>query len=488
MSQFNKEKMFWSDSFSNLLVITIMIILLYFKNYFKAVYLALRLPGPPILPLLGNVLLVTNSKKMEAIAIKMPELYSPVMRIWISMIPFFLVYEPKHLQIVLGSNKYSTKNMLYSLLHNFIGDGLITNTGEKWKLHRKLIQPYFHINVLKVYFDAFFKYSTVMVADLEQETDVNVVKFANRFVLDVLQDTILGLPARTDQSPYRKGKLFMPYRITRPWLLLQTLFKRTEFSKQEAEHQVLLRNYTRKILENKKNSFGCSNFSVNNLMEMMIEISKENEEFTEEDIINEACTFMLAGQDSIGAALTFSLYFLALHQDVQDRVMDELKSILKGANRPITFEDVGEMKYLEQCIKETLRLCPSVPIIARVLTEDLSLGKYVLPAGANVLVAPFATHRLPHVFPDPLKFNPDRFSTENKSQIHPYAYIPFSAGPRNCIGYKFALIELKTVISQILTKYHLTLAPGHEKLNFSYRITLKAKNGIWLRLRKRCEN
>ncbi|XP_068905084.1 probable cytochrome P450 4aa1 isoform X3 [Tenebrio molitor] len=480
--------MLWSDSFTTLFIVTIMLILLYFKNYFKALYIGFKIPGPPALPILGNVLLIQDSKKMEDLGTRLSQLYSSIVTFWISIIPFFLVFEPRDLQIILSTNRYTTKNMFYSLLHNFIGDGLITNTGEKWKQHRRFIQPYFHVSILKVYFDAFYKSSVIIVQDLKNQEDVNITGYANRFVLDVLQDAILGIPVKNDSesSPYRKGKVFMPYRLVRPWLLLDALFKTTEVSKMEAKHRNLLRNYTKSILENKRrNTYSYENKPLSNLLEMMIEISKNNPDFKDDDIINEACTFMLAGQDSVGAALTFSLYFLAAHQDIQDKVMDELNSIFAKTNREVTFEDVFEMKYLEQCIKETMRLCPSVPLIARKLTEEVLLGKYVLPVGTNIFISPFATHRLPHIFPNPLKFDPERFSPENKMNIHPYGYIPFSAGPRNCIGYKFAMIELKTVISQILRNYHLSLTPGHEQLNLSYRITLKAKKGIWLRLKDR---
>lgn len=92
------------------------------------------------------------------------------------------------------------------------------------------------------------------------------------------------------------------------------------------------------------------------------------------------------------------------------------------------------MKYLEQCIKETMRLYPSVPIIARTLGEDVKLKKYTLPEGCDVIISPYATHRIAEQFPDPEVFNPDRFEPDKNEQRHPYAYFPFSAGPRNCIG------------------------------------------------------
>lgn len=135
-----------------------------------------------------------------------------------------------------------------------------------------------------------------------------------------------------------------------------------------------------------------------NLIEMFIDIAKNNPGFTDEDIINEACTFMLAvciiykdyvyyhhhhhlyvqGQDSIGAALTFSLFFLAENQDAQHKIIEELNNIFKGSDREVVYEDLQQMKYLEQCIKETMRLCPSVPIIARKTTQDVTLGKKII--------------------------------------------------------------------------------------------------------------
>ncbi|XP_015833284.2 probable cytochrome P450 4aa1 [Tribolium castaneum] len=474
----------WTDICTYLVILAVMLMSIYFKNYIRSVYLAFQLSGPPAVPLIGNVLLMKNDRKLEEIAEKMSEMYSPFMRCWLSIFPVFFIYEPKALQLIMGTNRYTSKNIFYNCLHNVVGDGLITSSGEIWKQHRKLIQPYFHISVLKVYFDIFHKWSMAMVQDLENETEVNITKYANKFVFDVQEESILGISGkRPESSPYRGGQFLMLHRITRPWLLFNTIFKRTDFSKVEENQKNILQQYTKSILDGKKqNSHGTA---MNNLMEMMMEISNMNPEFTDDDIVNETCTFMLAGQDSVGAALSFALYSLAAHQDIQEKVVQELNGIFKDGNQAATFEDVAEMKYLEQCIKETLRLYPSVPMITRKITEDVPLGKYTLPTGTNIVISPFVTHRLPHVFPDPLKFDPDRFSPENKAKIHPYGFIPFSAGPRNCIGYKFAIIELKTVLSQILRKYHVSLVPGREKLILSYRMTLKAKKGIWLRLKKR---
>jgi cytochrome P450 family 4 len=194
----------------------------------------------------------------------------------------------------------------------------------------------------------------------------------------------------------------------------------------------------------------------------------------------------LQGQDSVGAAIAFCLFLLAQNQDDQQKCIDELDEIFgNDKQRSPTINDLRSMKYLEMCIKETLRLYPSVPVIARTISEDIKVGKHILTEGTEVFVVPWITHRLPHIYPNPESFQPDRFSSVNCESRHPYAYIPFSAGPRNCIGHKFAIIELKVVISKVLRHYRLMPIPGKTKINPIFRVTVRATGGLWVQLQKR---
>lgn len=171
------------------------------------------------------------------------------------------------------------------------------------------------------------------------------------------------------------------------------------------------------------------------LLDYMLDISRNNPHFTDDDIVNEACTFMLAGQDSVGAATAFCLFLLASNPECQQKCVDELNEIFgddaDDADRVPTMKDIREMRYLEQCIKETLRLYPSVPLIARKLTEDIRCSKYMIPSGSSILIFPYATHRISSIYPNPEQFDPERFSPKQCENRHPYAFIPFSAGPRN---------------------------------------------------------
>nr|CAI5840714.1 unnamed protein product [Callosobruchus analis] len=454
----------------------------FLKNYLRTVQLAFRLKGPPALPILGNVLTVNDAKKLEELGTNASQMYGSLFRCWISIVPFIWVYEPEHLKIILGSSKISRKNVFYSILHNFVGQGLITNNGYRWRKNRKLIQPYFHINILESYIDVFLENAHKFTNEFLKygKDSINVTSSINRCVLNTLHESILGVPV-DDDSPYRKGEVMLTQRIARPWLLLQSIFNLTPFAEKEYHQKLSLHNYTRKVLEIRKKEYDKS--SLRCLLDMFIEIADTNKDFTEEDMINEGVTFMLAGQDSVGAAIAFTLFFLAKHQEVQNRVYEEIDNL--RTESMITVTQLNSMKYLEQVIKESLRLIPSVPILSRVLTEDVKLDGEILGRGTNVFISPFITHRLPHYFPDPLKFDPDRFSQENMERMHPYSFIPFSIGPRNCIGYKFALLEIKTILSVFLKQFRITLAKDHDNCTLSYRVTLRAKGGIWLHLHSR---
>lgn len=270
--------------------------------------------------------------------------------------------------------------------------------------------------------------------------------------------------------------------------MLDWLYHLTEAATKELKQKSVLEDFTKNMIAQRRKHLENPNNQQRCLVDFMIKISEKNPEFTEEDIINEANTFMLAGQDSVGASVAFTLTLLAQNPHDQEKCLRELDQIFANRDkRSPTMADLREMKYLEQCIKESLRLYPSVPILARTVGEDINMGGIVLPKGSTALLNIVATHRLTHFYPDPEKFDPDRFNPENCDKRHPYAFIPFSAGPRNCIGYRYAMIEMKTIISSILRRYTLHSVPGKEEIKWSFRITLRAHGGLWVRFQKRLE-
>ncbi|KAG5676320.1 hypothetical protein PVAND_006166 [Polypedilum vanderplanki] len=479
------------------LTVTLVSFILYtLSDYIKIALLVMRIPGPPAYPFFGNCFMATQRNLLATIGIDAPKQYGLVSRVWLMIFPFFVILDPEHLQLILGSKRHTNKSFFYKLLHNFLGDGLITSSGAKWAAHRRYIQPTFHLHILEKFVETFADSAQCLTAKMNNLTDkpVNITNIVNECVLDILNEAVLGVPIYgkkegMENSPFRQGKVVVQDRVARPWLMFNWIYKFTEDATEELLQKKRLDDFTRTMINKRRDIVENGKIEGRkSLLDYMIEISKKHPDFTEEDIVNEACTFMLAGQDSVGASLAFAMFLLAQNPEHQQKCIEEIDAIFGSDDRAPTMADLREMKYLEMCIKEALRLYPAVPIMARRLGEDVQCGKYLLPAGAEIFIMPYITHRLEHIYPDPEAFIPERFTTENIEKRNPYAYLPFSAGPRNCIGHKFAIIEMKTIISKVLRSFRLKSVPGKETFEPLFRITLRAGGGLWVQLEPRNNN
>lgn len=179
---------------------------------------------------------------------------------------------------------------------------------------------------------------------------------------------------------------------------------------------------------------------------------------------------------------------LGIHQDIQEKVFAEQKAIFgDNMQRDCTFADTLEMKYLERVICETLRMYPPVPLIARKTTEDVKLasGPYMVPKGTTIVILQLCVHRRADIFPNPDKFDPDNFLPERAAKRHYYSYIPFSAGPRSCVGRKFAMLKLKVLLSTIIRKYHVQANNTEKDFNLQADIILKLEGGFNIVLQPR---
>lgn len=208
---------------------------------------------------------------------------------------------------------------------------------------------------------------------------------------------------------------------------------------------------------------------------------------TDKDIKEEVDTIMFEGHDTTAAGSSFVLCLLGVHQDIQARVHEELDEIFGDSDRPATFLDTLHMKYLERVILETLRLYPPVPIIARELTQDVKIvtNNYILPSGATVVVCPFGVHRNPKHYKNPDVFDPDNFLPENAAARHYYSFIPFSAGPRSCVGRKYAFLKLKVLLSAILREFKVISEVPEQDFVLKADIILKRADGFKIRLEPR---
>ncbi|KZS14706.1 Uncharacterized protein APZ42_020055 [Daphnia magna] len=220
-------------------------------------------------------------------------------------------------------------------------------------------------------------------------------------------------------------------------------------------------------------------------LDTLLNASEENANLTDKIIKDEVSLFMVAGHETTAFTFAAFLYLIAKHPEHQQLVVDELYQVFGDSNRPCTSNDFAQLKYLDCCIKETLRMYTNGPLIMRSIPEDLKAGNFTLPKGMTVFLNIHAAHHNPDHYPDPESFKPERFLPENSIGRHPYAFVPFSAGPRNCIGQKYAMYELRVVLANLLRWFQFSVSDQSAPLETTMLLMLKFKNGAHLNISRR---
>src|SRR5919199_3768480 len=193
---------------------------------------------------------------------------------------------------------------------------------------------------------------------------------------------------------------------------------------------------------------------------------------TDMELLGQTTTLLVAGHETSSNALSWTLFLLAQHPDVYAALVDEIEGTLHGTAPRV--EQLRELPLLERVVKESMRLLPPATLQSRISTGPFALGPYDLPQGAIVTLSQYLTHRLPELYPDPLKFRPERWTRIDPSV---YEYMPFGAGPRMCIGASFAMMEIKLVLAMLLQRYRLSLLPG-TTVDWQGKITLAPKGAL----------
>lgn len=432
-------------------------------------------------------------------------------RFYIGHVPTVVVYRADLIEIVLTNTL--SKSVDYSLLHSWLGTGLLTSSGSKWKTRRRMLTPAFHFRILDDFVLPINEHTKHLVARIrqlsEQDDWVDVVPLAASTTLDVLLETIMGITASQQQpecQSYVKAANFladqMVFRAQTPWLLLDFIYYRTEYGHRYKAATNLVHTFSTQVIQKRRKELIKERSTaqapladltkpqrkrLRTFLDILLCYSLDSDDsFTDEDIREEVDTFMFEGHDTTALAIAWALYMIALHPEIQQKIQQELDAVLgNDLEKNISMNDMKEFKYLDCVTKECQRLYPSVPFIGRAVTKELKLGDYLLPEGTTVDIFIYALHRDPKIFPDPEVFDPERFSSENSASRHPFAFIPFSAGSRNCIGQKFANMEVKICLGNILRNFNLRPLEHRDKLQLSSELILRATDGLKIKFTPR---
>ncbi|XP_055952936.1 cytochrome P450 4C1-like isoform X2 [Argiope bruennichi] len=404
--------------------------------------------------------------------------------------PGMMFYKPETVEVLLNNTELIEKGILYKLIAPWLGAGLITSGGEKWRKHRKMLTPTFHFSILENFIPVFQEQSEILVSKLQlciQEPWIDALPLISACTLDALCQTAMGISinAQNDENcEYCKaiheiGESFM-FRAPRPWLYPDIIFNLTSHGRKFNTNIQIVHGLSEQVIKDKKIEMttGVNGNSKSEketegsyfqkrkpFLELLLEYHLKDPTFTERYIREEVDTFMFAGHDTTAATISWTLYCLGVHQEIQKKVHEELDMIFKmEENNSISRETLTRMKYLECVIKETMRLYPTVPLILRENKQPFKVLGHNIYTGTMCGIFIFGLHRDPVSFPNPEIFDPDRFLPENSRNRHPYAFVAFSAGPRNCIGQKFAMMEMKIILSSILRRFRVSSLDGREKV------------------------
>ncbi|XP_049544522.1 probable cytochrome P450 4ac1 [Anopheles darlingi] len=466
-------------------------------------------PGAPILPLIGNLceLLFKNAVQTFAYARENANRYGGSYRQCFNGNIILNVTRVREAEKILSSTQHIRKSILYGFLHSLMGDGLLCSKGSKWQHRRRILTPAFHFNILPKFLAIFQEESVKLVNQLDSQADgvqeIVLQPIVTSFALHTICETAMGvkLDAYEEADEYKKrvyevGEMLV-HRTMSPWLYSDWVFRFLGYEGPLSRALKPIHHFTRSIIRQRRTEFHAQRQLVQDSEENMyfgckdryamldtLLTAEAKQQIDEEGIREEVDTFMFEGHDTTAAAIMFTLLVLANEPDVQDRCYAELRNC-DSTLAPLTVHDYQQLPYLDRVLKESLRLYPPVAFISRTITGDLTIDEATFGHNTIAHIHIYDLHRDPIQFPDPERFDPDRFLPEHVAKRNPYAYVPFSAGPRNCIGQKFALLEIKTVLVTLLNHFQLLPVTRREDVVFAADLVLRAKTPLIVKLVRR---
>jgi cytochrome P450 len=337
-----------------------------------------------------------------------------------------------------------------------LGEGLLTADGAHWKWQRQSVAGAFR-------HDKLLELQPAMIAAAERTRDrwlqkgqggVDVGHEMMRTTFDIIVETMMSGGHGIDVGKVETG--IADFLRPTGWSFALGLVHAPEWipypgrSKAKAAVQ-FLRSSLQSVIEERRKSPDDRHDLVN----MLLSASdpETGRTMSDAEIVDNLMTFITAGHETTALGLAWTFDLLARHSEVESKVLAEIDEVTEG--RPVTAGDVAKLVYTRQVFSEAMRVYPPAPIITRTALNDFRLGDYLIPAGTVLIVPIYAVHHHASLWPDPEVFDPDRFSPEQTKTRHRYAYMPFGAGPRVCIGNAFAVMEAVAILAVLLQKARL---------------------------------
>jgi cytochrome P450 len=401
-------------------------------------------------------------------------------------------------QVIFVSDPRFIKDILVTHDRNFIkgrglqrakrllGEGLLTSEGAQHLRQRRLMQPAFHRDRIAGYGQTMVAYADRMRGGWPDGATLDIAHEMMRLTLSIVGKTLFDKDVESQAVEVREAlagvmesfwMMLLPFAEILEQLPIPVM-RRARVSRQRLDAIIY------GIIAERR----TSGRDHGDLLSMLLNARDEDDAgeagrgMTDEQVRDEAMTIFLAGHETTANALTWTWYLLSGAPEIEARVHEEIGRVLQG--RLPAAADLGALTFVEKVVAESMRLYPPAWIVGRRAIDEYPIGGYVAPAKSLFLMSPWVVQRDARFFPEPERFDPDRWTPEFKASLPPFAYFPFGGGPRRCIGESFAWMELVLVVATIAQRWTLRLMPGHP-VETQPLVTLRTKHGMRMTLQRR---
>lgn len=450
-----------------------------------------KIPGPKGIPILGNSLDVkTNAidfaDEMLNLSLKYDGLFKlkfPKFGHWV------LTTNPKYIEQMLTSTVHIDKPNFYHLFDDWLGNGLGAQKGNAWKDQRKIFNSMFSTKLLEGFATEFDEINKEFIEGLKHRLNepidfLPLIEKNNMFHIfrTLISDNVKTSKMEEYVRNYRLARVISTDRFF-SIKAFDFVFKFTRDYKRLKKALSDIYETLGRVIEDRKVG---NNFRLQTFLDSLLDYNKANPENQLNRLHIHLDNFMFAAHDTTSAILSMGLAELSRNKDIQDELYNESVQIF-GADpsAQLTLKQLESAKYLDMFCMELLRKYLGYPMIGRETCAPLKLGDVDIPIGTTVVMLLYAMHRSPKYYPDPLKFDPDRFSSENKALREDYAHIPFSRGPRNCVAQRYGLLIIKAGIISLVRNFILSKGHPDFEVKYGHAATLTVLNGILVKLETR---
>ncbi len=433
---------------------------------------------PPSLPLLAST--VTFGRDPIGFFVKSYRRYGPVFRLRAFDFNLTVMLGARaHRAIFVDQAEKLSVRSGYRLLLSVMNDALLLADGERHAQQKRLVQPAFHVRRIERYVEFMHRAAERRMATWRDGMVVDVYEEARRMTLEVIMQVLTGADISAEYDAFARTLTYTFDYATKPniqkWVRLDlpfTQYRRNRLARRQLDSML----YTMIARRRAEGGHGDDVLSW-----LIAARDADGSALSDAQVRDQVLLLIYAGHDTATCSLAWALHLLGCHPEALGAIEQELKRF--GDSSRIGMAELADLVQLGMAIDETLRLYPPVWIGLRGVEADFEFNEWRIPAGSSLMYSAAASHRLPEVFPDPLRFDPQRFAPERKARLDPFSYIPFGGGAHMCVGKPLAQVELKVLLARLLSAWrfeplHCGPVPMH------YNPTLAPKHGLPMRLRR----